>query len=69
LGAHNTVQNVSAALTVPLAALLVESGPGYPAAFAAGAVAAALAVGVVPGRTVEAASRGAPPAVGAAAGR
>ena len=69
LGAHNTVQNVSAALTVPLAALLVESGPGYPAAFAAGAVAAALAVGVVPGRAVEAASRGAPPAVGAAAGR
>ncbi len=60
LGAHNTVQNLSASLTVPLAALLVDSGPGYPAAFAAGAVAAALAVGVVPGRAVEASSRGAP---------
>jgi hypothetical protein len=57
------VQNLSAALTVPLAALLVEGGPGYPAAFAAGAVAAALAVGVVPGRAVEASSRGAPRAV------
>ncbi|SNS33908.1 Sugar phosphate permease [Geodermatophilus pulveris] len=54
LGAHNTVQNVGATLTVPLAALLVEDGPGYPAAFAAAAVAAALAVGVVPGRAVEA---------------
>ncbi|MGY1823887.1 MFS transporter [Geodermatophilus sp. SYSU D00079] len=53
LGAHNTAQNLSAAATVPLAALLVESGAGYPAAFAAGAVAAALAVGVVPGRTAE----------------
>ena len=60
LGAHNTAQNLSAALTVPLAALLVDSGPGYPAAFAAGAVAAALAVGVVPGRAAEASSRGAP---------
>ncbi|TFV64542.1 MFS transporter [Geodermatophilus sp. DF01-2] len=56
LGAHNTAQNLSAALTVPLAALLVESGAGYPAAFAAGTVAAALAVGVVPGRAVETAS-------------
>jgi MFS family permease len=60
LGAHNAAQNLSAALTVPLAALLVDSGPGYPAAFAAGAVAAALAVGVVPGRAAEASSRGAP---------
>ncbi|WNV76748.1 MFS transporter [Geodermatophilus sp. DSM 44513] len=69
LGAHNTVQNVGATLTVPLAALLVEDGPGYPAAFAAAAVAAALAVGVVPGRAVEAGSPGAPQAVGAAAAR
>jgi MFS family permease len=53
LGAHNTAQNLSAAATVPLVALLVENGPGYPAAFAAGAAAAALAVGVVPGRAVE----------------
>jgi MFS family permease len=60
LGAHNTVQNLSATVTVPLAALLVEGGPGYPAAFAVGALAAALAVGVVPGRAVEASSRGAP---------
>ncbi|MGY1682592.1 MFS transporter [Geodermatophilus sp. SYSU D01176] len=63
LGTHNTVQNLAAAGTVPLAALLVEGGPGYPAAFAAGAVAAALAVGVVPGRAVEASSHGAPRAV------
>jgi hypothetical protein len=35
----------------------------------AGTAAAAPAVGVVPARAVEAASRGAPPAVGAAAGR
>ncbi|MGR6967918.1 MFS transporter [Geodermatophilus sp. URMC 61] len=60
LGVHNTVQNLSASLTVPLVALLVDSGPGYPAAFAAGAVAAALAVGVVPGRAAEASARGAP---------
>ncbi|MGY1636180.1 MFS transporter [Geodermatophilus sp. SYSU D00742] len=53
LGAHNTAQNVAAAATVPLVALLVENGPGYPAAFAVGAVAAALAVGVVPGRAAE----------------
>ncbi|HEX2073750.1 MAG TPA: MFS transporter [Geodermatophilus sp.] len=53
LGLHNTVQNVSAAATVPLAALLIEGGAGYPAAFAAGAAAAVLAVGVVPGRAVE----------------
>ena len=69
LGAHNTAQNLSATLTVPLAALLVESGPGYPAAFAAGAGAAALAVGVVPGRAVEASSRGAPRAADPAASR
>jgi MFS family permease len=54
LGAHNTAQNLSAAATVPLAALLVEGGAGYPAAFAAGSVAAALAIGLVPGRTAEA---------------
>ncbi len=60
LGAHNTVQNLAATVTVPLAALLVEGGPGYPAAFAVGALAAALAVGVVPGRVVEASSRGTP---------
>ncbi|MBB3082793.1 MFS transporter [Geodermatophilus sabuli] len=53
LGAHNTAQNLSAAATVPLVALLVEDGPGYPAAFAAGAAAAAVAVGVVPGRAAE----------------
>jgi MFS family permease len=53
LGAHNTVQNLAAALTLPLAALLVDGGPGYPAAFALGAVAAAVAVGVVPGRAAE----------------
>jgi MFS family permease len=69
LGAHNTVQNLSAAVTVPLAALLVQGGPGYPAAFAAGAVAAALAVGVVPGRAVEASSRGAPRAADPAPSR
>jgi MFS family permease len=69
LGAHNTAQNLSASLTVPLAALLVDSGPGYPAAFAAGAVAAALAVGVVPGRAVEASSRGAPRAADPAPSR
>jgi sugar phosphate permease len=69
LGAHNTVQNLSATLTVPLAALLVERGPGYPAAFAASAVAAALAVGVVPGRAVEASTRGAPRAADPAASR
>jgi MFS family permease len=60
LGAHNTAQNISAAATVPLAALLVEGGAGYPAAFAAGAVAAALAVGVVPGRAAEAHPAAAP---------
>jgi MFS family permease len=60
LGAHNTAQNLSAAATVPLAALLVEGGAGYPAAFAAGAVAAALAVGVVPGRGAEARPAAAP---------
>ncbi|SFP58276.1 Sugar phosphate permease [Geodermatophilus dictyosporus] len=54
LGAHNTVQNLAAALTVPVAALLADGGPGYPAAFALGAVAALLAVGVVPGRAAEA---------------
>ncbi|SHN49213.1 Sugar phosphate permease [Geodermatophilus obscurus] len=59
LGAHNTAQNLAATVTVPLAALLVESGPGYPAAFAVGGLGAALAVGVVPGRAVEASSRGA----------
>ena len=59
LGTHNTAQNLSAAATVPLAALLVEGGAGYPAAFAAGAVAAALAVGIMPGRAAEAP----PPAV------
>ncbi|PRY51212.1 sugar phosphate permease [Geodermatophilus tzadiensis] len=53
LGAHNTVQNLAAALTVPVAALLADGGPGYPAAFALGAVAALLAVGVVPGRAAE----------------
>ena len=60
LGAHDTGQNLAAALTVPLGGLLVDGGPGYPAAFAAGAMAAALAVGVVPGRAVEASSRGGP---------
>jgi MFS family permease len=69
LGAHNTVQNLAASLTVPLAALLVDSGPGYPAAFATGAVAAALAVGVVPGRAAEASARGAPRAADAATNR
>ncbi|SDO72158.1 MFS transporter [Geodermatophilus sp. DSM 45219] len=69
LGVHNTVQNLGATLTVPLAALLVDGGAGYPAACAAAAVAAALAVGVVPGRAVEAASHGAPRAVEPAAGR
>ncbi len=53
LGAHNTVQNLAAALTVPLAALLVDGGPGYGAAFALGAVAAAAAIAVVPGRAAE----------------
>ncbi|PWW20974.1 sugar phosphate permease [Geodermatophilus normandii] len=53
LGAHNTVQNLAAALTVPLAALLADGGPGYPAAFALGAAAAAGAVGVVPGPAAE----------------
>jgi hypothetical protein len=69
LGAHNTVQNLAASLTVPLAALLVDSGPGYPAAFATGAVAAALAVGVVPGRAAEASARGAPRAADPATNR
>ncbi|MGY1831820.1 MFS transporter [Geodermatophilus sp. SYSU D01180] len=53
LGAHNTAQNLAAALTVPLAALLADGGPGYPAAFALGAAAAAAAVAVVPARTAE----------------
>ncbi len=53
LGAHNTAQNLAAALTVPLAALLADGGPGYPAAFALGAVAACAAVAVVPGRAAE----------------
>jgi MFS family permease len=53
LGAHNTAQNLAAALVVPLAALLADGGPGYGAAFALGAVAAAVAVVVVPGRTAE----------------
>jgi MFS family permease len=53
LGAHNTAQNLAAALTVPLAALLAEAAPGYPAAFALGAVAACAAVAVVPGRAAE----------------
>jgi MFS family permease len=69
LGAHNTVQNLAAAVTVPLAALLVEGGAGYPAAFVAGAVAAALAVGVVPGRALEASTHAAPRLVEPAAGR
>ncbi|MGY1783612.1 MFS transporter [Geodermatophilus sp. SYSU D00698] len=63
LGAHNTAQNLAAALTVPLAALLADGGPGYPAAFALGAVAAAAAVAVVPARTAEPAPP--PVAVGA----
>ncbi len=53
LGAHNTAQNLAAALTVPLAALLADGAPGYPAAFALGAVAAGAAVAVVPGRAAE----------------
>jgi predicted MFS family arabinose efflux permease len=66
LGAHNTVQNLAAALTVPLAALLADGGPGYPAAFALGAVAALAAVAVVPGRAAEAPP---PPASPVVAGR
>jgi hypothetical protein len=38
---------------VPLAALLVEAGPGYAAAFGLGALAALAAVPVVPGRAAE----------------
>ncbi|MGY1651862.1 MFS transporter [Geodermatophilus sp. SYSU D01119] len=53
LGAHNTVQNLAAALTVPAAALLADGGPGYWAAFAVGAAAALAAVAVVPGRAAE----------------
>ncbi|MGR7025864.1 MFS transporter [Geodermatophilus sp. URMC 62] len=68
LGAHNTAQNLAAALTVPLAALLVDAGPGYPAAFAVGAAAALVAVPVVPGRAVEAPPPPAQPPVAAAAG-
>jgi MFS family permease len=68
LGAHNTAQNLAAALTVPLAALLVDAGPGYPAAFAVGAVAALVAVPVVPGRAAEAPPPPAQPPVAAPAG-
>ena len=57
---HNTAQHVAAAATVPLAGLLVDAGAGYGAAFAIGAVAAAAAVPVVPGRAVERAGRGTP---------
>ncbi len=53
LGGHNTAQHVLAAGTVPLAALLVEAGPGYAAAFGLGALAALAAVPVVPGRAAE----------------
>ncbi|MDP9429173.1 MAG: MFS transporter, partial [Actinomycetota bacterium] len=69
LGAHNTAQHLAAATTVPLVALLVDGGAGYPAAFAAGAVAAAFAVGVVPGRALEGSTSGAPRAVEPAPGR
>jgi MFS family permease len=65
LGAHNTAQNLAAVLTVPLAALLAEGGPGYPAAFALGAVAALAAVAVVPGRSAEAPPPPVQPAVAA----
>ena len=68
LGAHNTAQNLAAALTVPLAALLVDAGPGYPAAFAVGAVAALVAVPVVPGRAAETPPPPAQPPVAAPAG-
>ncbi|WP_448638169.1 MFS transporter [Geodermatophilus sp. URMC 63] len=68
LGAHNTAQNLAAALTVPLAALLVDAGPGYPAAFAMGAAAALVAVPVVPGRAAEAPPPPAQPPVAASAG-
>ena len=53
LGAHNTLQNLAAVATVPLAALLIDRGPGYPAAFAAGALAAGVAAVVVPGPAAE----------------
>jgi hypothetical protein len=53
LGGHNTAQHVVAAAAVPLAALLVETGAGYAAAFGTGAVAALAAVPVVPGRAAE----------------
>ncbi len=66
LGAHNTAQNLAAALTVPLAALLADAGPGYPAAFALGAASALAAVAVVPRRTAEAPPPPARPAAVAA---
>jgi MFS family permease len=53
LGGHNTVQHVLAVATVPVAALLVDAGAGYAAAFGMGAVAALAAVPVVPGRAAE----------------
>ena len=53
LGGHNTAQHVLAAATVPVAALLIEAGAGYAAAFGMGALAAAAAVPVVPGRGAE----------------
>jgi hypothetical protein len=53
LGGHNTVQHVLAVATVPVAALLVDAGAGYAAAFGMGAAAALAAVPVVPGRAAE----------------
>ena len=53
LGGHNTAQHVLAAVAVPVAALLVEAGAGYAAAFGMGALAALAAVPVVPGRSAE----------------
>ena len=53
LGGHNTAQHVLAAATVPVAALLVEAGAGYAAAFGMGGLAALAAVPVVPGPAAE----------------
>jgi MFS family permease len=57
------------AIVGPLVAGLLADAVSYPAAFAVGALAAVLAVGVVPGRTVEASSRGAPRAADPAPSR